>query len=287
MEIKERHFPYPIMASWSDDVQYCADSDMKPMIDKNTNEYILNYRITVSNTTMLAFLRDGRGKFLMHIECTNALYRKLFSLNPPSVNSDTIQGEIRISADEIYGSTDATILLIANNDISIYVPEGIHPDYEGISCSLKKGDFIAVIGTYKIPLRQEYDRLKQISTIISFNRDDKRDTGPIMVDFNEDKLIALLPKKLHESYIELKDNRESTNILTSMLVVPVLMEGLAYIKDLWERRGSQNEKWFNLLCKKLDDMKCDMSKASAMEVAQKILDMPYERASKELKDLLG
>jgi hypothetical protein len=287
MEIKKRQFPYPIMARWSDDIQYCAESILKPTIDKATNAYIFEYNITIKNNTMLELLRIGKGKLFMHIECSNALYRKIFPLNIPIANTDTAQGKVTISANEIHGSADVTIVLISNDDITNYKPEGIHPDYEGISCSLKKGDFVAVIETYKVPLRQDYDLLKQISTIIVFKRDEDRETGTITIDFSEDKLIATLPKKLHDSYYELKDNGVITSILTSMLVVPVLMEGLNHIKELWQDKGSQTQKWFNLLCKKLDDMKCDMSNASPIEVAQKILDMPYERATKELKELLG
>lgn len=287
MEVKERHFPYPIMASWSDDIQFCADTDLKPAIDKKENVYILNYSVTLKNATMLEMLRDGRGILILHIECSNALYRKLNVLDFPVTESDSIQGEIKISGNEICGNTDATLLLVANQDIPSYSPEGLHADYSGITCSLKKGDFIAVLGTYKIPLLQDYDLLRQISTIIVFNRDEERESGPIKMDFNEDKLVAMLPKKLHESYLALKDSKECTGILTSMLVLPALMEGLDHIKALWDKRGSQSEKWFHLLCKKLDDMKCDMSISSPIEIAQQILDMPYERASKELKNLLG
>lgn len=287
MEVKERHFPYPIMASWSDDIQFCAETEFTSVVDKKENTYILSYKVVIKNATMLELLRDGRASIVLHLECTNALYRKLHSLSLPAVNSDTVQGEIKISGNEIHGSTDAVLLLIANQDISDYVPEGLHSDYSGISCSLKKGDFIAILGTYKVPLRQDYDLLKQISTIIVFNRDESRDIGPVAIDFSEDKLIAMLPKKLHEGYLAIKDNKECTGILTSMLVLPILMGGLEHIKELWTSRGSQSEKWFVLLCQKLDDMNCDMSNSSPIEIAQKILDMPYDRANKELKALLG
>lgn len=285
MEVKERHFPYPIIAKWSDDIQYQAESSLVPTINKEKDSYVLAYRVAINNPTIMNLIRSNKATLVMHIECTNSLYRKLFPL--PLNGSDIFEGEVIISADEIYGKADATIMVIATDTISNYTPEGIHADYDGVACELQKGDYIAAIETYKIPLRQEYDLLKKISTIIVFNRDDKRKKGPIQVDFYDDKLVAKLPIKLHDTYQELKDYKNCTAILTSMLVVPVLMEGLSHIKELWSERGSRSERWFNLLCQKLDDMKCDMGNASPIEVAQEILDLPYERSSTELKLMLG
>lgn len=286
MQIKERHFPYPVMAPWSDDLSFNAKHSLEASVDQHNNKYILSYSVTIGNQTIQQLLSEKKALLVMHIECSNTLFRMPFELD--SLNdSGNSKGELELSADEILGNTEASILIIAKENIINYHPDGLHLDYQEISCELVKGDVIAALATYKFTLFQDYDRLKQLSSIITFKKDEKNKTGPITIDFNSDKLIAMLPSKLHDQYLELKDNKSCSSILTSMLVTPVLTEGLTEILKQSENKGGIPEKWFNILWQKLEDMKIDLNNTSPFEAAQIILDLPYGRSSKELKHLSG
>lgn len=286
MQIKERHFPYPVMAPWSDDLIFNADCSLEPSVDQHNNRYILSYSVTIGNQTIQQLLSEKKALLVMHVECSNTLFRSPFELDVLNDRGNS-KGELELSADDIFGSTEASILVISKENITNYQPDGLHLDYQGISCELVKGDIIAALATYKFTLFQDYDRLKQLSSIITFKKDEENKTGPITIDFNSDKLIAMLPSKLHDQYLELKDNKSCSSILTSMLVIPVLTEGLTEILNNWDNKGSISEKWFNILWQKLEDMKIDLKSTSPFVAAQTILDLPYGRSSEELKHLSG
>ncbi len=286
MEIKPRSFPHPIIAPWSDDVQpYNLNCQLKADHDKEN--YYFNYEITSENEYILALLRSGHAQFIIHIECGRTFYRQTVNLIwPKDANKSSATGGIDISAKELVGHTEVSFFICADRDISNYLPDGVHADYENQKFRIENGSFIAICGTYKCNCRQDYDTLQKISSIISFKKDNDREEGPMIVELFSDKLIGKLPVKLHNQYFDLKDRKGYTNILSAMLVIPILMEGLACMKQSTDPVSEYGEhKWFRVLAKKLEDINYDIQTGSTLEAAQRILEMPYDRAGKELVNL--
>jgi len=287
MEIKPRSFPHPIIAPWSDDVQpYNLNCQFKADHDKEN--YYFNYEITSENKYILTLLRSGHAQFVIHIECGRTFYRQTVNVTwPKDANKSSVTGKIDISAKELIGLTEVSFFICADRDISNYLPDGAHADYENQKFRIENGSFIAICGTYKCNCRQDYDTLQKISSIISFKKDSEREEGPMRVELFSDKLIGKLPVKLHNQYLDLKDRKDNTNILSATLVIPILMEGLACMKDTGGSVSDYGDyRWFRVLAKKLKDISYDIQTGSALEAAQLVLEMPYDRAGKELENLV-
>jgi hypothetical protein len=287
MKIEQRNFPYPIISPWSDDVQpYNIGSSAAFSYDKEN--YYFNYEITSENNYILELLLSRHAQFVIHIECGQTFYRQITHVIwSADENTKTAKGKIDISAKELEGDTEISFLICADRDISDYFPQGLHPDYGNQKFRMGKGYFIAACGTFKFYCKQDYDTLKKISSIIIFKEDKKREEGAITADFNSDKLVGLLPVKLFKQYNDLRDRKCYSNILGAMLAMPVLMEGLACIKyntDPENEYGSY--KWFRVIFKKLNDIGYDIKNGNCLEAAQKIFEMPYDRANKELENLM-
>lgn len=283
MEIKPRSFPHPVIAQWSDDVQpYNLNCHLGAEHDKEN--YYFKYEITLENEYILALLKSGHARFIIHIECGRTFYRHTVNIIwPEDANKSSVTGEIDISAKELVGHTEASFFICADRDISNYLPDGAHTDYEDQTFRLENGDFIAICGTYKCNCKQDYDTLQKISSIIIFKKDSDREEGPMTVELFSDKLIGKLPVKLHNQYLDLKDRKGNTNILAATLVIPVLMEGLACMKQSEDPESEYGDhKWFRVLAKKLKDINYDIRTGNTLEAAQIILEMPYDRAGKEL-----
>jgi hypothetical protein len=286
MEIKPRNFPHPIIAPWSDDVQpYKLDCQLEVNNDKEN--YNFNFDITSDNEYVLGLLRSGNARFIIHIECGRTFYRHSINVIwPEDTNKNKVSGKIDISAKELVGHTEISFFICADKDISDYLPDGVHADYENRKFKLESGTFIALCKTFKCNCRQDYDALQKISSIISFRKDSERNDGPIKVELFNNKLIGKLPIKLHNKYCELKDRKRYTNILSATLVMPVLMEGLSYMKQSEDPESDYGDyKWFRVIAKKLKDINYDIRSGSALEAAQNILEMPYDRAANELEIL--
>jgi len=287
MEIKPRNFPHPIMAPWSDDVQpYNIKCQFTAAHDKKN--YYFNYEIVSENKYILELLRSGHAQFVIHIECGRTFYRQIVNVIwPKDTNVSSVTGKIDISARELIGYTEVSFLICADRDISNYLPDGTHADYENQKFRIEKGCFIAVCGTYKCDCMQDYDALQKISSIIKFIKDSNREEGPMTIElFDKDKLIGKLPVKLHNQYFDLKDRKCYTNILSAMLVIPVLMEGLACMKYSADPASEYGDyKWFRVLAKRLEDISYNIQTGSTLEAAQHILEMPYDRANREIVNL--
>lgn len=287
MEIKPRSFPHPVIAQWSDDVQpYNLSCHLS--FDYDKENYYFNYEITSENKYILGLLRTGHAKFVIHIECGRTFYRHPVNVVwPKDTDKNSLSGKIDISAKELVGHTEVSFFICADRDISNYLPDGAHADYENQLFRLENGDFIAICGTYKCNCRQDYDTLQKISSIIRFKKDSEREEGPMRVELFSDKLIGKLPGKLHNQYLDLKDRKDNTNILSATLVIPILMEGLACMKDTGGSVSDYGDyRWFRVLAKKLKDISYDIQTGSTLEAAQLVLEMPYDRAGKELENLV-
>jgi hypothetical protein len=285
MKIVDKNYPYPVMDRRRDDIApFGLNWNINVRNDK-TN-YYFDYSFTLQNETVEKLMTEDKACFVLHIECSSTFYRKAFKIG----TKEGFEGTITIHGDNLIGRVDISIFVCADSQIAEYAPEGMHTDYEGFHFELAKGDFVAVGDTHSQSFFKEYDPIKKVSSIIEFIKDDDNKTGPITVEFNANKIRALVPQKLYVSYLELKEDPCKANTISTMLVLPVLMEGLQFLKDNLQREeedisGLRSLRWFRSVEKKLEDIQFNIRENSAYIAAQKLLEMPYERASKELTGL--
>jgi hypothetical protein len=172
------------------------------------------------------------------------------------------------------------------------MPVGMHPDYGNNRFILENGDFVAVWQTYKFDLYQDYDPIKNIGSFIDFKLDKNRDTGVIDVYTESDKLTAYLPKDIKQIYDNLRADKTKEDILMTILAVPILMEGLHYMKTsmLTEEEIDlsmcRQRRWFRSLEKKLTDMHIDIkSEENMFVIAQKIFENPCRKSGLALEQI--
>ena len=202
------------------------------------------------------------------------------------------KGRITIPASKIKDRTEISIVVCTSSEVPGYMPAGMHSDYGNKSFRLENGDFVAVWQTYKFDLYQDYDPIRKAESIISFQRDKERETGEITVDVGIDKLTAYLPRETHRIYSDLRADKSKEDIILSMLGVPILMEGLLFMKEGIVDDGGvdissyRRLKWFRSLEKKLNDMTIDITcEESMFVVAQKVFENPCKRAGAACEQL--
>ena len=284
MKIKPRSFPHPVMARWRDDISpFDLNIQFEP-VRCDQAKYYLKYRYEIGNSTYKSLLHANTIALGIHVECQANFYRRVFIIN----ESD---GELAIDADELIGKVEVNAIVIAYKNIQAFTPEGMHKDYMGAGFSVLKGDYLAIGDGYDFDANKEYDSIQKISSIIAFDPLPDRKSGAIDVDVMGEKLVGLLPSDLHKRYDLLKQQAQSTDnsILSTLLVLPVLMEGIQHLKTISEGpfEVEMERRWVRVVWKKIKESGLDIKTASALELAQYIMADPFERTSRDLAALLG
>lgn len=288
MKIRNKNYPHPVLTDWGDDIK---DSIISCDIDFRWDKtyYYLNYSLKIKNRTIEEAIASGKSHFMLHVECSKTFFREAFKIELSDVDTDVITGTINIPANKIKDVTEVSIFVCASSPIENYLPENMHSDYGSMSFQLGNGDFMAAWKTCRFTLYQEYDPIKKADSIISFHRDMERQTGEIEVDTGYDKLIARLPIDIHDMYEGLKADKNKEDIIVTMLALPVIIEGLQHIKSEEERseNDGQGLRWYRSILNKLHGMGIEriQNEDSMFKLAQKILELPYNRSAFTLTQL--
>ncbi|HPC65467.1 MAG TPA: hypothetical protein PK525_12710 [Anaerohalosphaeraceae bacterium] len=281
MKLIRKNFPHPVLSPYSDDIDNshfgCGLS-----VEHDQHTYFFKYEITLSNSTLLSLIENEKAAFFVHIECGRTFYRKAHRIKKENFKGGRACGTISIPWSSLVGSVEVNIFACAVSPIQEYSPEGMHTDYQQRKFALDNGDFAAVWKTSVFDLYPAYDPIRKPDSIICFQLDRERETGEINVIFDADKLTACLPADLYQKYEALRSDKGKEEIVMAMLAIPVLMEGLWYLKEEKEHASENRRyKWFRSLEKKLRDMKnknADIEEDSVLSLAQKIFENPYQRA---------
>lgn len=292
MRIKERNYPHPVLASWGDDIApYNLDCGIEVKVEKPYYYFI--YKFSVGNATICELLRQEKASIVFHVECGATFYRKAFPvLWKDAEPGKILEGSIAISYDELSTSAEICTFICSNGNLIGYAPVGMHPDYEKQNFQMNNGDVVGIWKTITCPLDRENEPFKRIASIINFCKSEETVDELLTVAFDENKLLGLMSPNLWNMYILLKDNPANTHILSTMLVIPVLMEGLNKIRavklspDETHLEEYRNKRWFRLIERRLSalNIKIESEGIIVLAVAEKILDFPYLRASQALSD---
>lgn len=282
MDIKNRLYPYPVLAAFNDD--YIESSFRTEVEDAREGfEIVFKVQSCLENDDLNKMIREGDAEFLYHIECSRTGYREI-------TTSDKYQGEIRISDNKLNGDVHFCTFIIAKKELHNYVNSKFNPDNNDPVTLIEKGGILA-IGTqinFNI-IKKTTDLLATSSPFkIALNPDES--VNHMVVEYESEKKIRIkLCRKDMDNYRAMVGSGEVTDILNSAIVVPALVYVLtelshqdadtleANYRDLiWYQSIKESlKKNFNMEMSKLSDV-------NAFELAQKMLKNPINSALENL-----
>jgi len=77
MKLSQRSYPHPVVGN-ADDVQDAAYQATVEMTTDKENIY-LDAKTLCSSSTLNKLIKSGGATFVVHVECSNTLYRRLMS----------------------------------------------------------------------------------------------------------------------------------------------------------------------------------------------------------------
>ncbi|MBN1808500.1 MAG: hypothetical protein JW909_05490 [Planctomycetes bacterium] len=267
MRLSARSYPHPVLGN-RDDVPGAAFQAALEMSADKECVYIAT-DAACSCETLNALLKDGRAAYVLHVECSNTLFRRAYEFREP-------QHRISIGADNLNDAVEVNVFVRATDRIADYRVSEAHPDYAGTAFDIQRGDILAVGEGQVFHIESDFDSLSRIGSIMQINESPKDGDIPMEPSFDGDKIVIFLSKSDFADYKVLKLHEEVRGPLTTTIVLPVLVEALHILKE--ESEGMDDaRRWVRALARRIESLGLT-GESQPLLLAQKLLELPVKRA---------
>lgn len=291
MKSVKEEFPNPVLAAGRDDYiekcTFCTFFDENEIsVDAENINIPIRYLLECEGLNALINKREA--VCIVLAKSSAASYSKIFKFND---NEKEII--LSIPKYDVVNKIDITGSIVAANDIKGFRCEGEFNElyFGAATFEIRKGDILATEESRSIYVDNS-ELEKPIASIFDICRDSDQDYD-IMPFFDENKITVRLKDELYELYYNFKDfnNGVLRRYATGVIVYPVLVEAIAYIKGYYqgnEGYGMSDLRWFRTIAHKAELIGMDLSVTDEAEttIADRLLGGIALDALKSFKDTL-
>ncbi|TKI46250.1 hypothetical protein [Lysinibacillus tabacifolii] len=285
MKIKDRHFPYPVLSPFSDDI---VGEPLKAEIEAQTIENGLEFKVTfqLENEALQQLIATGQAVYAVHLECSSTM-KRFYERAAQPIFIFTIDQKLLNNVVEI------NFFIVANEDIYGYHNTNFHKDFEGAQFNIQKGDQLAFTETVKMNITKE--PIAKTNSIFELAINPLENAPLITTDF-EEKIVISIPKSVYEEITNLRGliGSDVDQLLISMYYMPALIEGLYYIRDLIDNdeiHFFESTIWYRSIAKRLETLGTNIEQLNQEEnipdLAMQILDNVNERGLVSIARIFG
>ncbi|PAE17651.1 hypothetical protein CHH91_02465 [Virgibacillus sp. 7505] len=285
MKVKERHFPYPVLADFSGDYQGSSyETDIT--YDVNREEFVLTVKHDLNNKELTNLIANNNAKYCVHIECAKTQNRILET-------SVTSVQQVNLKASVIEKSIEVCTFIVANTEIENYTNSQFDDDYKGYTFNVSKGDILAI--GYDFNINIEKDQISDSESIIQIEKNVSDSSEPISITLNTERIVVSLNSEIYALYTNLAGQDELQPILHSLIGIPVVSAALqAMSEEISDDNDFYNEtsdlRWFKILFEKINALGLDPEAENTYEepinLAQRILNDPFSKSLKALYSIM-
>lgn len=277
MEIKYRLYPYPVLWDKNDDYKKPSKFLAEVEAKENFKNIKLKINFLLKDKEIEKLIKENKAEYVIHIEAPSTYFRELISTRETEINYD-------LKDNDILGRLQISFFILAKEDILDYKNSNFNEDYSGESFNLKKGSIIAIADSYRFDIEKNDDNLEKVSSIFSICQKETVEQTGMTVDMNSDKIRIALNKPDYINYHQLSQNSNNINIINSVIIFPALIFIFEQLK-----KDFDDYKWFRALGKIFEKNNLSLNKELlenqlSIDLAQRILNYPVERAFNSLKD---
>ena len=268
MKLSQRSYPHPVVGN-RDDVPGAAFQAAVEMSSDKENVYI-DVAAKCSSSTINQLVSHGVAKHVVHVECSNTLFRSAFEFAESSKR-------ISIPVENLNDAVEVNVFVRAMRDVSGYSVDAAHSDYGGAKFQIREGDILAVGEGYIFHIESSFDSLSRIGSIMQIEEAMEDGDLPMRVDFNGDKIRIILAKADFRDYKLLKAQEGVSAALTTTIVLPVLVEALHFWKSGEAGAAEDSLRWMRALRSRIAALELE-PESDNLILAQKLLELPLRRA---------
>lgn len=247
MKVGKKLFPYPTLNNYKMNNAYENSSyelKMSGKVETDSTLIIKEAYADIVNEDIERFVRDGRAKAVLIVECSQTTYRKIILLS-------TEPKDIEISLAELNGTVEISSYVYATQDIEDFSSSCFIEDYKDYSFYIEKYAILAIDDGFKTTVLHEEKKDKKIASIFSVipNIDDKEEG--FIVSSDSDRIVIQMPARSYGFYENLKMNDNFKYMFFGLMGIPALSHCIQEIKDNFDVYNNDlsevilDKKWFN------------------------------------------
>jgi hypothetical protein len=267
MKLSKRSFPHPVLGN-GDDVLDAAFQGVVEISSDSANYYI-DVSINCSSKKMNSLIDQKQASFSIHVECSNTVFRKSFDFYE-------LKKRISVPHIQLNDAVEVNVFACAQKHFAAYQIEGSHEDYGNATFEIQEGDILAIGEGLVFYAEPQNDTMKNIASIMEIHEAKHDGDLPMEIDHHEDKITITLSKKDFAIYKTLKSNKFIAGQLSTIIVLPALIETLHYIESQ-EEAGLNALRWFRCLNGRIKALSLENEKDLFVK-AQGLLELPVRRA---------
>ncbi|MGG5317822.1 hypothetical protein [Enterococcus sp. AZ072] len=283
MIIKEKLYPYPVLAYFNDDINgkfEITTIDAAITIDKN--KYVVQGETYLSNPKIEELIQSRSANIIVHIECRKTRYRQTFNIDSNK------EFKCEIAATNLEGNVDIQLIIVATKRLAEYKNNDCHLDFEGLVFPIEAGQILAVCKPYSFQAQREPSKVKNLPSIFIVTRNLTDEDNPLEYELGNDQIIIKLSKENYLSYKTLMNNTYAQPIMSSMIIVPVLANILNSFSDEKDFNESSSEQWFMSIRKRMEECHLVFEEVDweheALSVANQLIGDPITLGLKKIQE---
>lgn len=249
MKLNNQNYPYPILVNGSTDYIDCHFKIIMEEEPKEIdNQIIISLKYDLKADGLNKLINSGLVSVVSQVFCKSTSYRKLFTFN----NNKLI---LKINKSELGDKVEINSFIVANKPIDNFLLDEFNKNYFPVGCKIQKGDKLGIGEMISFSL-QSYDSLRPIASVILIRPNYETDAKPVDVDLSGDKVIIYLNDSVFNKYITLREYPDLRLYLSTMIVLPAIMEALNELKSVYGEED--NRRWILSFKKVLSQLDVDI-----------------------------
>lgn len=287
MEIRNKLYPYPVLAYFLKDYKDTSKFEVKPSLTVDGYRQIVTFDIDLENADLQQMLKSSEAEIILHLECNQTGYRHIL-LVPEGEKSISFV----IPDEQVAGKIQVCSFIVAAKDISSYMNSDFDDDFKGMSFSIEKGNVLAVAKQMDIRVKKRTDDLRNLPSILNVMLNAEPKAQYMQIDLGGSLIDVLLPAHEWQQFGSLNDSGRLNGVFASIIAVPALIYTIEYLQRIKApgriELSEKNKIWYDCLKRALlenfhldlEDKKFDNQ--NSFELAQKLIGGPLDDALKEL-----
>ncbi|WP_042349324.1 hypothetical protein [Bacillus massiliigorillae] len=270
-------YPYPVLQNENDDYRK-SSFIIDYHVATEFGELKVEANCILSNEGIKGLIASNAAVYMIHIECGQTSYRRVFKTVDTSI-------QITIPANLLRGKVTVHSFIVATTAISNYTNELLNDWYKGLDIRFEKGNFLAIGNAIEMTLFEENTEFLNLPSIVNIQKAVK---GEFMeVDIHSNLIIISLPTYEYDQYAGNANSRLKNTIL-SMIIVPCLTEVFSKINEYGD--DLKEYTWYQVMEKiftdnnyRFEDVGTD--KLSSLKAAQLVLRKPFKSSFEEIEKM--
>lgn len=283
MRVKNSVSSYPILYDYKDDY---VGSSFRAEIDAKDHfgTIIIDVRFKLQDETIKELIQAGTAAYVLHVECPSLSVRHEFTTIDDHIN-------MTLDADDVSETLEICTFIVLQKDIAAYENPHFHPEYQGFTFSLMKGQMLAIGDAKSYDVMKSKDKLRSLSSIIRVSKMNDNSKGTLVVNTDRPDYVSVgLTEEAYGLYCQM-GKKEYPKAILSLVLLPAMITLLQRVSrdpDVYSEC-----RWFETLTDLLEnndhtwqELSTENGETVVLSIAQAIFSNPVLSGLKELKSSL-